>query len=452
MAEAFKLTIAEAASQIHRRELSPVELMVSLLGRAGSLESRLRVWVTLNGDAALAAARRSRDELTQRGPRGPLHGIPVGVKDIFYTQGIKTTAGSPIYADFVPTYDATTVALLKRAGAIIMGKTVTTEFACSDPPPTRNPWHQAHTPGGSSSGSAVGVSARIFPAALGTQTGGSVLRPAAYNGVVGLKPTFGRVSRHGVMPFAWSLDTVGIFARTTADAAIVLGALAGQDPKDVSSVSRPVPDYLGTIRSYRSPPRIGLARQFFYERSDFEVRKHVDEVVRRLTAAGAEVHEMILPADFDTLLAAHRVIMTVEAASVHEADFNARSEDYSPQIRSTVEAGMLTPAVTYVQAQRIRRKFREDMQEAVDRFDVLLTPSTPSAAPRNLSTTGDPAFQSPWTTCGFPALSLPTGLSEAGLPLGIQLVSAPFAEEKLLTAAHWCEQVLGTGPPPPVGM
>lgn len=448
MAEPFKLTLAEAASQIRRRELSPVELMMSLLARARSLEPRLRVWVTLDEDAALAAARRSRDELVQRGPRGPLHGVPVGVKDIYYTRGIKTTACSPIYADFVPTYDATAVALLKRAGAIIMGKTVTTEFACSDPPPTRNPWNSAHTPGGSSSGSAVGVAARIFPAALGSQTGGSVIRPASYNGVVGLKPTFGRISRYGVMPVAWSLDTMGFLTRTVADAAIMLGALAGHDPRDPSSVPSPVPDYRKALDSHRSPPRIGLVRQLFYDRADREVREHMEEIARRLSEAGAAVQEIILPVNFDTLLAAHRVIMIVEAASVHEADFRARSKDYAPEVRSTVEAGMLTPSVPYVQAQRIRRMFRGHMRQAIKGFDILLSPSTTSPAPGDLSTTGDRTFQAPWTAFGFPALTLPSGLSRSGLPLGVQLVSAPFTEENLLAVAHWCEQVLGTGPAP----
>ena len=452
MAEPYKLTVAEAASKILRRQLSPVELMVSLLGRANSLEPRLRVWVTLDGDAALAAARRSRDELISRGPRGPLHGIPLGVKDIFYTQGIKTTACSPIYSDFVPTYDATAVARLKRAGAIVMGKTVTTELACGDPPPTRNPWNAAHTPGGSSSGSAVGVAAGIFPAAVGSQTVGSTLRPAAYNGVVGLKPTFGLISKYGVVPVAWSLDTIGIFTRTVADAAIVLGVLAGHDTSDDSSVSSPVPDYRKAISAPSSPPRIGLVRQMFFERADREVRRHTEDVVQRLIEAGATVEDVIVPLDFDTLLAAHRVIMTVEAASVHEAHFKARPDDYGPKVRNTIEAGLLTPAVAYVQAQRLRRRFRRVLERAIRGVDVLLSPSTPSPAPRDLGTTGDATFQSPWTACGFPAVSVPSGLSKTGLPLGIQLASAPLAEPKLLQAARWCEQVLDTNLGPPAGL
>ena len=449
MAEPFEMTVAEAASQMRRRYLSPVELMESVLARSKSLEPHLRVWVTLNEDRALIAARRSEEELEHSGPRGPLHGIPVGVKDIYYTKGVKTTACSPIYADFVPTYDATPVARLRQAGAIIMGKTVTTQFAAGDPSPTRNPWNPAHTPGGSSSGSAVGVAARMFPTALGSQTAGSTLRPASYNGVVGIKPTFGRISRYGVIPLAWSLDTVGIFARTVEDTAIVLGVLAGQDLKDPSSSPTAVPDYQKALDSHLSPPRVGLVRRMFFERADREVIEHVEGVVKRLSEAGAIVDEVRVPTEFDVPLAAHRVIIAVEAASVHEADFSVHADDYAPQVRSLIEAGMITPAITYVQAQRVRARFRTDMEAAVRNYDVLLSPSTPSPAPRDLGTTGNAMFQSPWTSCGFPAISLPSGLSESGLPLGIQLVSAPLAESRLLAAAHWCEQVLDTNLIPP---
>ena len=450
MAELHELTVAQAAAQIARRQLSPVALMESLLSRAAMAEPSLKIWVTLDVDVALEAARESERELETAGPRGPLHGVPIGIKDIYYTEGMKTTACSPIYADFVPEYDATTVALLKRAGAIVMGKTVTTQFACGDPPPTRNPWNPAHTPGGSSSGSAVGVAARIFPAALGSQTAGSVLRPASYNGVVGLKPTFGRISRYGVVPVAWSLDTMGTFTRTVEDAALMLRSLAGHDPLDFSSSTRAAPDFTAAIGAQQSPPRIGFLREFYYDSAEDEVRAHTDDVVKRLKQAGAELEDVTVPTDFDTLLSAHRVIMTVEAASVHQADFAARPDDYAPNVRSVVEAGMLTPAVSYVQAQRLRRRFRRDMEEAIGPFDVILTPSTVSPAPRDLGTTGDPKFQTPWTTCGFPSITLPSGLSEAGLPMGIQLAAAPFAEEALLAVAHWCEQALATRLAPPV--
>ena len=450
MPELYDLTVAEAAAQIRERQLSPVDLMEALLSRANTLEPKLKVWVTLDPDAAMEAARQRELELERSSELGVLHGIPIGIKDIYYTEGMKTTACSPIYADFVPNYDSTPVAKLKQAGAIIMGKTVTTQFAAGDPSPTINPWNPAHTPGGSSSGSAVGVAARVFPASLGSQTGGSILRPASYNGVVGLKPTFSRVGRFGVIPVAWSLDTMGGFTRTVEDSALLLTALAGHDPNDHSSSTRPVPDYPRAVGSQQSPPRIGLMRQFFYENADAEVCRHTDGVVTRLGEAGSVVEEVRVPTDFDTLLGAHRTLMHVETATVHQADFSARPDDYSPIIRGVIESGMLTPAVTYVQAQRIRRKFRRDMEEAIRGFDILMTPTTTSAAPQDLTTTGNPMFQSPWTTCGFPTITLPSGLSESGLPLGVQLAAAPFAEETLLAAAHWVEQVLDISITPPM--
>ena len=210
-----------------------------------------------------------------------------------------------------------------------------------------------------------------------------------------------------------------------------------------------MPNYHEAIAGQQSPPRIGRLRQLFDERATTETRGHVDSVVRKLAAAGAHIEDVKVPTDFDALLAAHRVIMSVEAAAVHEANYADRPDDYSPKLRALIEEGILTPAVVYVRAQRVRRDFREHMSEAIRPFDVVLGPSTPSPAPRDLSTTGDPVFQSPWTTCGFPEITLPSGLSEAGLPLGIQLVSAPFAEAKLLAAAYWCERVLDVRLAPP---
>ena len=239
MSEPFELSAAQAASAIRGGRLTAVELMESLLARSAALEPSLRVWVTLDEEAAMAAARRADEEMRRDGPAGPLHGVPVGVKDIYNTSDMKTTSGSPMYADFQPDFDSTAVALLRRGGAIVMGKTVTTEFACADPSPTRNPWNAAHTPGGSSSGSAAGVAARMFPVALGSQTAGSVVRPASYNGVVGMKPTFGLISRYGVTPVSWSLDTMGFFCRTVEDAALALSCLAEHDPNDLVSLPPP---------------------------------------------------------------------------------------------------------------------------------------------------------------------------------------------------------------------
>ena len=445
MTQLHDLGVVEASRAMRDGSLSPVELMEALLSRAEALEPALRVWATLDRDRALAEARALERGVREGPDGGPLHGAPVGVKDIFFTRGMRTTACSPIYADFVPGHDSTAVERLKGAGGVVMGKTVTTEWACMDPPPTRNPWNAGRTPGGSSSGSAVGVAARIFPAALGSQTAGSVLRPAAYNGVVGLKPSFGRISRYGVFPVAESLDTMGLFTRSVDDAAHLFSVLAGYDPKDDSSVDAPP---VSAALPAGGPPRIGVVGGFFEERCSREVAAHTREVVDRLAAAGAQVVDAPLPTDFDALLAAHRVIMTVELAVVHEVDFAARPNDFGPRVRSFIERGAATSATAYVQAQRTARQFRRDAASAFEGVDVLLTPSITASAP-DADTTGDPMFQTPWTVAGVPAITLPSGLSSEGLPLGVQLASGLLDEATLLTSARWCEEVLDVSLTPP---
>jgi aspartyl-tRNA(Asn)/glutamyl-tRNA(Gln) amidotransferase subunit A len=449
MPEPFLLTVAEAAAQIRQRRLSPVALAQSLLGRIDALDPALQAWVTVDREEVMSTARQRELELERGGPQGPIHGVPVGLKDIFYTAGMKTTACSRIYADFVPSYDATAVARIKQAGGIILGKAVTTEFATADPSPTVNPWNAAHTPGGSSSGSSVAVATRMCAAALGSQTGGSTCRPAAYNGIVGLKPTYGRISRYGVVPVSWSLDTVGILVRTVEDAAIMLQVMAGHDPNDPGSSTQPVPDYLEEMKALERPPRIGLLKEFFFDRSTPEVRRHTEAVVRRLARAGAQVEEVSLPESFSTAHSCQRIVSNVETAAFHEEFFRHRAGEYGPKLRATIEMGMLIPGVRYVQAQRLRRQFRHDMVETVGRVDVVLTPAAPSPAPGDRSTTGDPVFQQPWTSSGLPTIVLPSGLSESGLPLGIQLAGLPLEEGKLFAAARWCEEELGVSLSPP---
>jgi aspartyl-tRNA(Asn)/glutamyl-tRNA(Gln) amidotransferase subunit A len=450
MPELFELSAAEAAQKIKDRELSPMELVRSLLARIDALEPSLKAWVYLDREAVLDEARSKEAKLLSGGPVGPLHGIPIGLKDIYYTAGIPTTACSRVYADFVPQYDATTVKLLKQAGAIILGKTVTTEFACMDPSPTINPWNPAHTPGGSSSGSAVAVASRMCPAALGSQTVGSVLRPAAYNGVVGFKPTLGRVSRYGVIPVSWTLDTMGWMTRTAEDAALLLQVMAGVDPHDPVSRREPVPDYLGQLGA-SSPPRIGLLRRFFYDHADAETRQHVDRVVEKLSRAGAMVEELPMPDSIDTAIADQQLIMAVEGASFHQPMFEKQADDYQPRLREMIRRGLGTDAVVYSRAMERRRRFVTDMELLSEKADILLTPSTPTPALADLTNTGSPMFQGPWTSCGLPAISIPSGLAASGLPLGIQLVAAPLSEPRLLAAARWCERVLNVHLSPPVG-
>ncbi|MBM3944060.1 MAG: amidase [SAR202 cluster bacterium] len=443
-----ELTTTEAARAIREKKLSAVDLMEALLERSRKFESRLHVWVTLDERQALEAAKQSQRELEKSGPKGPLHGVSAGIKDTFYTKGMKTTFCSPIYADHVPDYDATSVAKLREAGAIIMGKAVTTQFAYGDPSPTRNPWNAQRTPGGSSSGSATGVAAGFFPMALGSQTAGSVLRPACYNGVVGLKPTLGRMSRHGVIPDAWSVDTIGTFSRSVEDAALLLNVLSGLDPNDPISSPLPVPDFTKALRRQKTGPRIGIMRQFFLENAVPETREHIEGVAKRLEKAGASVRELRVDMNMDTLQWAHRVMMAVEGAAVHEKDFSERPDDYAPDVRRWIEMGQLIPAVTYANAQRVRGRFRRLLHAAMADVDVVLTSTSSSPAP-DVATTGDPRWQAPFTTAGFPAISLPSGLSKDGLPHGTQLVAKPFEEETLIAAAAWCERVVDIKLPPP---
>ena len=444
-----ELTAAEAARAIARRELTAVELAEACLNRIEALDERLLAWVYVDRETVLADAHQADAAVAEGRPLGPLHGVPIGLKDIYYTAGIPTKAGSEVYKDFVPDYDATSLTLLRKAGALMLGKAVTTEFACLDPSPTFNPWNPAHTPGGSSSGSAVAVAARMCPAALGSQTVGSVLRPAAYNGVVGFKPTFGRVSRYGVVPVSWNLDTVGWLVRTVEDAALLLQVMAGPDVADPVSSREPVGDYLSAIAEPPAP-RIGLLRRYFYEGADTESRRHLDAVAEQLAEAGAEIEEIPLEESIESAYVDQRLIMAVEAAAFHEPMYRRQAEDYQPKLRAMLAEGLAVDGIDYSRALERRRQFTTDMQEAARQCDVLLTPGAPSPPQADRTNTGDPAFQGPWTSCGFPAIALPSGLAESGVPLGIQMVASPFAEARLLSAAAWCEDVLGVSLNPPL--
>ena len=450
MPELYELTLSEAAAQIRAGALSPVALAESLLARIDALDADLRAWVAIDRDAVLSAARQRESAVHSGEPLGPLHGVPVGLKDIFYTAGMLTACGSKVYADFVPDFDATSVAKIKAAGGIILGKAVTTEFATSDPSPTRNPWNPAHTPGGSSSGSSAAVAARMVPAALGSQTGGSTCRPAAYNGIVGLKPTYGRISRYGVVPVSWSLDHVGILTRTVADAARLLSVLSGPDDNDPGSLQHPVPDFAAQLAEYDRPPRIGLVRQYYQDYATPETWAHTESVASQLAAAGADVIELPLPDSFAQVHSLQRIVMNVECAAFHQANHRTRAADYAPRIRAGIEMGLIMPTAAYLQAQRLRRQFQTDLNNLTASADVIMTPTTPAPAPQDLNTTGDAAFQVPWTAAGLPTITIPTGLSAQGMPMAVQL-GGPWAQEgKVLGAAQWCERVAGLNQAPPI--
>jgi aspartyl-tRNA(Asn)/glutamyl-tRNA(Gln) amidotransferase subunit A len=439
------LDALDAARAIREKVLSPVDLVDALLERIERIDGRIQAWVLVDRDGARRAARQAADEAARGVFRGPLHGVPFGAKDIFYSAGLPTEAGSKVMAGFVPDYDATSVARLKAAGAILLGKLHTTEFATTDPAPTRNPWNLACTPGGSSSGSAAAVAARMIPLSLGTQTIGSNVRPASYCGLVGLKPTFGRISTRGVFALSYTQDHVGLMARSVEDIALGLSVTAGHDPADPSSSREPVPDYLAAL-TRRGAPRVGVLREFF-ERATPEVADVTAQSVNRLARAGADVEEAKLPPTFRAVAGAAYVITRSETASVHAERFALKADLYRPGIRSTIEMGMLIPGDIYVRALRIRRQFRRELASLLERYDALLTPTTPTPAPEGMAT-GDASFQLPWSISGLPSVTVPCGLTTSGLPLGVQLVGRAFSEASLLSAAAWCEDVLGRASAP----
>ena len=420
------LTLYAAASAIRESKLSPVEYARALLARIDKLEPEVHAWFTIDSDAVLSEAAKCETESREKRFRGPLHGIPIGIKDTFYTKNLRTTMGSPVFANFIPEEESTAVARLRRAGAIILGKCTTTMFANLDPSPTRNPWNAAHTPGGSSSGSAAAVAARMCPASVGSQTLGSVGRPASFNGVASLVPTQSRISLENVFPLAWSLDHVGMFARSVADLELMLDAMA-ESPVEKSAAGKPV--------------RIGIAREFFHDKAGVEARSAVENLADKLGKAGFETGEARLPEIFQEAQAALHVIVRSEAGLNHKDLFEAHRETYGARIRALVEAGMVQDAPAYVRAQQVRRRYQSGMARMLANFDVVMTPAAIGTAP-DLSSTGDPVMNSPWTLADVPIVTLPCALGANGLPLGVQFAAAPLREGSLLDVAKMVEGVI----------
>ncbi|HYM68736.1 MAG TPA: amidase [bacterium] len=438
MAEPYAMSLSEAAAAVAARRLSPVELLDSTLGHIERVEPRVSAWARLRPEGA----RRQAERLGVGAATGPLHGIPIGVKDIFYTAGFETSCGSRIMAGFVPTYDATTVARLREAGAVLLGKTHTTEFASFDPSPARNPWALDHTPGGSSSGSAAALAARMCHGALGTQTSGSIVRPAAFCGVVGLKPTFGRVSRYGVHPLAWTLDHPGPMARTVRDVALLLETIAGPDPHDPATLSAPPTeryasalDDAGARERVLRRLRIGVPDRYFFDGLDAEAATAYRAAVSALGALGGTVRDVRLPDLFEAGMEAHDLIHNVEAAAVHVDRYRTRAADYGQKLRAFIETGFQVPAPTYVRAQQVRTKLIEVMHEVFRDVDVLVTPAAPGPAPEGLASTGSPVMNRPFSFLGFPSVTVPCGLTRNGLPLGLQIAGRPFEELTILRVA-----------------
>jgi aspartyl-tRNA(Asn)/glutamyl-tRNA(Gln) amidotransferase subunit A len=437
------MTLSEATRRIRNNDLSPIELLESCLKMIDRLDPTIKAWVTLDREGASRQASALAQQARDGDLRGVLHGIPIGLKDIFYTAGMRTTAGHSAMADFVPEYDSAVAERLRRAGAIILGKTATTEFALMAPAPTRNPWNPEHTPGGSSSGSGAAVAARMCPAAIGSQTGGSTIRPAAYCGVVGFKPTFGRISAFGMIPLAYSTDHPGIIAREVNDLTLMLQALAGYDPRDHTSAMMPVGDYLKEVEAPVRQPTIALMAGDFIEKASDEIAANVRAAADRLARAGARVEEIAPPPTFNEVGKAFWNILTTEPAAYHREALEKRPETFDPKTLEFLKKGLTTPAVTYLHSLQVQRRFRHEIVVILQRYDAILVPSTNFTAPKGLDSTGDPVFNNPWSMTGNPVVGLPSGLSNQGLPMAVQLVGAAFAKGRLLALARWCEKELG---------
>jgi aspartyl-tRNA(Asn)/glutamyl-tRNA(Gln) amidotransferase subunit A len=435
-------TMAEAVRLIRHKKLSPVELLESCLRMIDRLEPRIQAWVTLDREGAMREAHKLAEAARNGDWRGVLHGIPVGVKDIFCTAGMRTTAGHSAMVDFVPNFDSAVAERLRRAGAIILGKTATTEFALMAPAATRNPWNLEHTPGGSSSGSGAAVAARMCPAAIGSQTGGSTIRPAAYCGVVGFKPTYGRISAFGMIPLAYSTDHPGIIAREVNDLPLMLQALAGYDARDHTSAMMPIDDYLQEIEAPVREPLIALMTGDFIEKATDAIAANVKAAAERFVRAGARVEQILPPPSFAEWGKAFWNILTTEPAAYHREALENRPDSFNPKPLEFLKKGLTTPAVDYLHSLEVQRRFRGEIALILRRYDALLVPSTNFTAPAGLDSTGDPVFNNPWSMSGNPVVGLPSGLSSKGLPIGLQLVGGAFSEGRLLALARWCEQEL----------
>jgi aspartyl-tRNA(Asn)/glutamyl-tRNA(Gln) amidotransferase subunit A len=482
-------SLAEAAARLRRGELSAVDLAQAALERIAATDGALGSFITVSEEAALAAARAA-DARLRAGDAPPLTGIPVAVKDVIATAGVRTTAASRILEGFVPPYDATVAARLKAAGAVIVGKTNCDEFAMGSSNensafgPARNPWDLARVPGGSSGGSATAVAAAQALASLGTDTGGSIRLPAAYCGVVGLKPTYGRVSRYGVIAYASSLDQVGPLARDVTDCALVLAAIAGHDPRDSTSVDRPVPDYAAALAGGARGLRVAVPREYFVAGMQPEVERAVRDAVQTLGGLGAEVREASLP-HTEYAVACYYIVATAEASSnlarydgmrygarapgagLLETYCRTRARGFGPEVKRRIMLGTYALSAGYydayyLKAQKVRTLIRRDFERLFAEADVLATPVAPATAFRLGEKTADPLqmyltdiFTIPVNLAGLPAIVVPCGFDAAGMPIGLQLVGPPFGEEVVLRAARAYEEATAwhrrRPPEPPAG-
>ena len=450
------LGAAELARRMARRELSPVALVEAHLERIVALDPKLNAFLRVTAARARDEARAAERELAAGRPRGPLHGVPLALKDLFETAGLATTAGSRILAGNVPARDAAAYARLREAGLVLLGKTSLHEFAfgtTTDNPhfgPARNPWDLARSPGGSSGGSGAALAAGLCAASLGTDTGGSIRIPAAACGVVGLKPTLGRVSRRGVVPLSWSLDTVGPMARSVEDAALLMDAIAGPDAEDDACSPRPAESFGRELEAGVGGLALGVPREWFFDGVEPGIAAAVEAALAALERAGARRVEVATPGMAEAHTA-HHAVLAVEAAAFHGRWLRERPDDYGDDVRRGLELGSLVPAVDYVNARRLQTVTRRTFAAALECADVLVTPALPAAPLR----VGEPMSRepavawnrllTPFNLAGLPALSVPCGFDGAGLPVGLQVVGRPFAEASLLRVGRALERAVGPG-------
>ncbi|MEO8718174.1 MAG: amidase [Burkholderiales bacterium] len=420
-----ELSAAEAARMIEARELTAEALAAACLERIAERDDAVRAWAFIHAKQALAEAR----ELDRMARRSRLHGVPFGIKDIIDTESLPTEYGSPIYSGHRPRADAACVALLRRAGCLILGKTVSTEFANNHPSPTRNPHDPAHTPGGSSSGSAAAVADGMVPLALGTQTGGSVIRPAAFCGAFAVKPSFGSINRQGTKFVAESLDTIGLFSRSAEDLALALSVLS----------DRAVPDFA----SFTGKPRVGLCRTPRWQDADAASQAILDDAGQRLAQAGATVSDFELPAGSEALFERHKLIMDYESVRALAWEYMTFPEQISTTLKPRLDAAWQVTRADYDAMREAARQCRRALADRMREVDFLLTPSATGEAPRSLETTGDPVFNRAWTLFGVPCVTVPFGKGAHGLPLGVQLVGPFEGDSALLGWAHWAAAALG---------
>ena len=449
-------TISETARLIESGSLSPVELTQAHLDRIGATEPALNSFITLLAERALGQASTAEEEITGGTYRGPLHGIPIGLKDLYYTRDIRTTVGSKILRDFVPEYDAAVVEKFDEAGAVLLGKLQMHEFALGATSvnphdgPAHNPWDVSKITGGSSGGSGSAVSSGQCMAALGSDTGGSIRIPAGLCGIVGMKPTFGRISRHGVHPLSWSLDTVGPMTRSAHDAAIVMNALAGHDPRDPSSAQMETVDFADGIGEGISGLKIGIPEDFFYDVIDSEVSAAICQAAGVLAELGAVVESCSIPA-LNHCLGISSAILVTEAAETLFPHIRDCPDDIGADVRARLYLGAMTPAVDYIKAQRARAAYNEQLAEAMETYDLLMAPTAAIGAPgidQEFAEVGGrqenalslmSRLTRAFNLTGQPTVSVPCGFTSDGMPIGMQLAGRMWEDSVVLRATHTYE-------------